>query len=590
MATRKLAGRTPVPTPRRGVGGVPGKAAISKKPAARTPVPTPHRGVGGVPGKVTAKKPAVKKAAARDKKFKITYATLGMPNPQLHNQFDKAVERIKTELGQTHPMFIGGQPVTSDEAFEDRSPINHDWVLGRFQKGAPQHVHAALAAARKAFPAWSGMPWKERVKILRRVGDLIEKRIYDLSALLSLEVGKNRLEALGDVQETADLIHFYCDQMRANGGFIKPMAKESPKHSNVSVLRPYGVWVVISPFNFPFALAGGPAGASLAAGNTVVFKPATDTPYVGLELARCFMDAGLPEGVFNFITGPGSTVGEELITSPEVDGITFTGSYDVGMHIYCTFTGCAAGRYPRPCVIEMGGKNPAIISRTADLDIAAMGVMRSAFGLQGQKCSACSRIYVERPVKDAFTEKLLTMTERIRIGDPSQRDVWLGPVINQKAYADYMTYCEELSHAGKILIGGRYLTNDDLGKGYFCAPTIVDELPVDHPLWQSEMFLPITTIAAVDSLEEAMRYANDVKYGLTAGFYGSDPAEVQRFFDDIQAGVTYVNRQAGATTGAWPGYQPFGGWKGSGSTGKASGGLYYLQQYMHEQSRTAIKL
>jgi len=532
---------------------------------------------------------ATKKTAAR-KKFKITYATLGMPSPELHSNFDKSLERVKAKLGQTNPMFIGGQQVSYGETFEDRSPINREWVLGHFQKGNEQHARDALAAARQAFPAWAATPWKERVKILRRAASLIEKRIFELSALLSLEVGKNRLEALGDVQETADLISYYCEQMKSNNGFVKPMAKETSKHSNLSVLRPYGVWVVISPFNFPFALAGGPSGAALVAGNTVVFKPATDTPYMGVELARCFLDAGVPDGVFNLVTGPGSTVGQELIDSKEVDGITFTGSYDIGMRIYCSFTGCAADHYPRPCIVEMGGKNPAIISRKADLDMTAMGVVRSAFGLQGQKCSACSRIFVERPVKEAFVEKLLALTERIRIGDPTQRDVWLGPVINQKAYADYMRYCEELSHTGKVLIGGRHLTDGDLSKGYFCAPTLVDELPLEHPLWKEEMFLPITTIAAVDSLEEAMQHANDITYGLTAGFYSADPDEIEWFFNNIQAGVTYVNRQAGATTGAWPGYQPFGGWKGSGSTGKAGGSLYYVQQYMREQSRTVIKL
>lgn len=532
---------------------------------------------------------AARSKGARRERFKITYATLGMPSPELHDRFDAALADVKANLGKTHPMLIGGQAVNSDEVFESISPINREWVLGRFQKGTAQHAELALESARAALPRWSGLEWKERVKILRRAAGLIEKRIFELAALISLEVGKNRLEALGDVQETADLINYYCDQMQANRGFIRPMGRESPKHSNISVLRPYGVWVIISPFNFPFALAGGPAAAALLAGNTVVFKPASDTPYAGYELTQCFLEAGLPEGVFNFVTGPGRTIGQALISSPAVDGITFTGSYAVGIEIYCTFTGCAQGRYPRPCIIEMGGKNAAIISRKANLDIAAMGVMRSAFGLQGQKCSACSRIFVERPVKEAFVSKLLALTAAIRIGDPSQRDVWLGPVINQKAYADYMRFAEELSHAGKILLGGRYLADGDLAKGYFCAPTIVDELPLEHPLWKEEMFLPITTLATVDDLPEAMRYANDVNYGLTAGFYSSDPTEIEWFFENIQAGVTYVNRQAGATTGAWPGYQPFGGWKGSGSTGKATGGLYYVQQYMREQSRTVIK-
>jgi 1-pyrroline-5-carboxylate dehydrogenase len=352
---------------------------------------------------------------------------------------------------------------------------------------------------------------------------------------------------------------------------------------NVSVLKPYGVWVVISPFNFPLALAGGPSGATLVAGNTVVFKPASDTPYTGRLLAEVFRDAGLPDGVFNYVTGSGATVGETLITSPEVDGITFTGSYDIGMHIYRSF---ANGKWPRPCIAEMGGKNPAIVSRNADLDRAAIGIMRSAFGLQGQKCSACSRIYVEKPVADKFKQKLLEQTHKIAIGDPTIRTNWLGPVANANAYRDYSNFSEELSQGGTILTGGKHLVEGELGKGYFCAPTIA-EIPLEHRLWKHEMFLPITTVAEVESLDQAMRLANDVDYGLTAGFYGSKK-ELVRFFDNVEAGVTYANRPQGATTGAWPGFQPFGGWKGSGSTGKAGGSLYYVPQFMHEQSQTII--
>ena len=234
----------------------------------------------------------------------------------------------------------------------------------------------------------------------------------------------------------------------------------------------------------------------------------------------------------------------------------------------------------------MGGKNPTIISRKADLDLAAMGVMRSAFGLQGQKCSACSRVYVEHPAKEAFIGKLLKLTQSIMVGNPLKREVWLGPVINKKAYTDYMAFCRELREAGRILHGGEYVTEGDLGKGYFCKPTIVDRLPLDHPLWKKEMFLPIVTVAGVENLAEAMSQANAADYGLTAGFFSSSPKEIEWFLNNIQAGVTYVNRQAGATTGAWPGYQAFGGWKGSGSTGKAGGSLYYLPQFMREQSRT----
>ena len=284
------------------------------------------------------------------------------------------------------------------------------------------------------------------------------------------------------------------------------------------------MWVVVSPFNFPFALAGGPSGAALVAGNAVVFKPATDTPYVGLKLTECFLDAGVPEGAFNFVTGPGSTVGEELVTHPDVDGITFTGSYDIGMNIYRTFPQ-AKCTYPRPCIIEMGGKNPAIISRHADLDIAAMGILRSAFGLQGQKCSACSRVYVERSGGRCFHgQARRARPTKSPSAIPASAMCGSARSINKKAYADYVRYCEELSQSSEIVRGGKHLTEGELSKGYFCAPTISYGLPFDHHLWQEEMFLPITTVGVVDDLDEAMRLANDVCYGLTAGFYSNDPA------------------------------------------------------------------
>jgi len=509
------------------------------------------------------------------------------PPEALHRSYDKALARVKGALGRTYPMFVGGEERLATEQFEDRSPINYDWILGYFQKGTSQDARDAIAAARAASKVWGHMKWQQRVKLLRKAAGIIMKRVYDIAAADSLEVGKNRMEALADVQETADLILYYCDTVEKNNGFAKPLRNDPLKGytaHNTSVLKPHGVWVVISPFNFPVALGGGPIGGALVAGNTVVFKPASDTPWTGYLLAKCFMDAGMPKGTFNFVTGPGSTVGQELMSSPDVDGITFTGSYDVGMRIYQTF---ASGKWPRPCVAEMGGKNPVIISRKADLDRAAIGVHRSAFGLQGQKCSAASRVYVERPVYEAFLKKLVDLLEKTKVGDPTLAENWMGPVINEKAAKDYEGFVEELRKAGRIVFGGKRLRHGDLGKGAFCAPTVVADVPVGHRLWKHEMFLPITMVTAVDSLDEAMRLANDVEYGLTAGFYGSKK-EGQWFFDHILAGVCYVNRPQGATTGAWPGFQPFGGWKGSGSSGKGAGSLYYVQQFMREQSQTVV--
>ncbi len=539
--------------------------------------------------KTTPRKGTQKSNNSKPTSFRLTYATMFNPPELMHTRYDKALAKVKAELGQDQPMFINGQDRFAESKFEDRSPINTEWVLGTFQKGSAHDVQDAIGAAQAAWLKWAGLKWQDRVKIMRKAAALIEKRVYEISAVMSLEVGKNRLEALGDVQETADLIYYACASMENNAGYIKPMGRDplvGYTATNTSVLRPYGVWVVISPFNFPFALAGGPCGAALVAGNTVVFKPASDTPWTGRLLAECFRDAGIPDGVFNYITGGGSTVGQALIDDPRVTGITFTGSYDVGMRIYRQF---ASGKYPRPCIAEMGGKNPAIISRHADLDRAAIGVMRSAFGLQGQKCSACSRVIVEAPVKDKFVEKLVALTnEKCTIGDPTRREIYLGPVVNATSYQQFSEFTEELSGAGKFLTGGKQLREGELAKGYFCAPTIVDETPIEHRLWKYEMFVPITMVTAVDSLDAAMRIANDVDYGLTAGFYGSKK-EAEWFFNNIQSGVTYANRPQGATTGAWPGFQPFGGWKGSGSTGKNAGGHYYLPLYMHEQSHTLIE-
>lgn len=521
--------------------------------------------------------------------FKLTYATMFNPPEELHKGFDGAVAKLKQNLGKEYALIIDGKDVKADETWEDHSPVNTDWVLARMQKGNAASAQQALRAARQAFPKWSRTPWQERVKLVRKAAGLIEQRIFDLGAAMALEVGKNRMESLGDVQETADLMYYSALMMEQNKGFIKPMGRDplvGYTATNVSVLRPYGVWLIVSPFNFPFALTGGPTGAALVAGNTVVIKPATDTAWIVRLYAECLRDAGFPDGVVNFVSGPGSTLGQALVDSTEVDGATFTGSFDVGMKMYRDF---AQRNYVRPVVLELGGKNPAMVSRHANLTDAATGIVRSAFGLQGQKCSAASRVLVEEPVYEELLGQLKEMAEKLVIGDPTERTTSIGPVINNGAYKDFKNFTEELNQSGgKFLTGGHVKTGGLFDKGYYCEPTFVTDLPYEHRLWQYEMFLPITTIGKVSSLDEAMKIANNVNYGLTAGFYGSLP-ETDWFFDQIEAGVTYANRPQGATTGAWPGFQPFGGWKGSGASGKNGGGLYYVQLYMHEQIRTLVK-
>lgn len=521
--------------------------------------------------------------ATSEPRLKITYATLRNDNEQLHANYDAGLALARAELGGTHGLFIDGQWRPGKETFEKRSPIDGS-LVGMFAAGTRDDVRDAVAAARAAAPGWARTPWLERIAIMRRMADLISERQMELAALMAIEVGKNRLESLGDVEESADLIRYYCDQLQANDGFDHPMGNlgDTTVHTR-SVLKPHGVWAVISPFNFPMALSGGPSGGALVAGNSVVYKPSSDAPLCGVKLAEIADLAGLPHGVFNMVSGPGATVGAELQENEGVDGLLFTGSYEIGYNgVFKTFS----KKFPKPVVVEMGGKNPAIVSARADLEEAAEGVMRSAFGYGGQKCSACSRVFVQRPVYEAFLEALVAKTRGITVGDPTDRKVWLGPLVNAKAKAKYVEAIAEARRDGRVVIGGELLAGQ--GTDLYAAPTIVADLPADHRIWRDELFVPLVAVAPFDTLDEAIERANDTIYGLTAGFFSDDHEEIDRFEEAIEAGVIYINRRAGATTGAWPGIQPFGGWKGSGTTGKASGGMHYLQQFMREQSQTFV--
>jgi 1-pyrroline-5-carboxylate dehydrogenase len=398
-------------------------------------------------------------------------------------------------------------------------------------------------------------------------------------------MGKNRIEALGEVEETADLLSYYNQQMRDSGGYIKEMDKLVPTDRNTSVLRPYGVWAVVAPWNFPFALLGAPVAAALVTGNTVVCKPSSDTPLMGIKFVEILEEAGLPRGTVSCVPGSGRVVGDGLTMHPDVDGLTFTGSYDVGFkQLYQRF----ATKYPKPCIVEMGGKNPAVVMDSADLDKAAQGVYRSAFGMNGHKCSACARVYVHRAVADAFLDKLVKLTEATKIGNPLDKGVFVGPIATKAGYEDYQRFAAMAAAAGPDVVrtGGQVIKDGALAHGYFVKPTVLASLPRDHALVREELFVPMVAVTTVDSLDDALAQANDTTFGLTAGLFSRKQPEIDAFLERIAAGVVYVNRAAGATTGAWPGVQPFGGWKGSGSTGKNIGGVYTLPCYLREQSRT----
>jgi len=517
--------------------------------------------------------------------LKITYATLRADNEDLHTLYEAGLEKARAGLGGYHRNVVAGKERDGEDRFEVRSPIDRDIVLGTFASGTRQDVVDAIAAARAAQPAWAAMPWRERLAILRRAADLISERLMEYAGYMAIEVGKNRLEALGEVEESADLIRYYARTMEDNAGYDHPMDNlgDAAVHTR-SILRPHGVFGVISPFNFPMALSAGPSSAAMLAGNAVVFKPSSAAPLSGVKLVEAYRDAGVPDGVMNLVMGPGKSVGQELQTNQGIDGIVFTGSFDVGFKLFKSFS----TRWPRPAIVEMGGKNPAIVSRKADLEEAAEGIMRSAFGFGGQKCSANSRVYVEKPVHDELVRLLVEKTEQITIGDPLKRENWLGPVVDQKAVDRHQKAVADARRDGRVFVGGERLSDGDLARGHYVEPTVVGQLPASHRLFQDELFAPFTAVHAVDSLDEAIQLANESVYGLTAGVYSEDPAEVQRFLDLIEAGVLYVNRRAGATTGAWPGVQAFGGWKGSGSTGKAGLSMYYVAQFLREQSHTVV--
>ncbi|MDD5657773.1 MAG: aldehyde dehydrogenase family protein [Elusimicrobia bacterium] len=522
---------------------------------------------------------------AMDKELKVTYTTSAADLEAIHARFDAALAEVRGRLGREYPIYIGGKALRNGRSFlDDLCPADASMVLGRFTAATAEQAGLAVETASGFKSSWARTPWPRRVEIMRQAAAAIRRRKFEFAAIVCLEVGKNRLEALGDVEEAADLLEYYARQVEEAGGFARRMGSLSPNETTLDVLRPYGVFACIAPFNFPMALAAGMSSAALVTGNTVVFKPAADTPWSGLCLYEAYREAGVPAEAFHFITGRGADIGEALWRHPLVDGVVFTGSRRTGMRIFRGFS----EKWVKPCLMELGGKAPVIVMDGADLDAAAEGVCKSAWGLQNQKCSACSRVYVHRRVAAGFLEKLLERTKAMRIGDPSRREVFFGPVINEAAVATWQAAVELGRKDGELLHGGRRLMEGDLAKGWFVAPTVV-KAPLSSRLFMEEFFVPVLPVGEIESLDQAIAESNKAEYGLTAGIFTARPQEIERFFDEAQFGVLYANRRAGATTGAWPGCQPFTGWKGSGCGGKGGLGPYYVAQFMREQSRTVVR-
>ena len=514
---------------------------------------------------------------------RVTYSNTGEDFSGVHAHLDTIIPDAERRLlGNSRPAFVGGRDRTDGQIVAARSPIDRDILLGEFPHADENLIDEAVRAAKSAYPAWRDIGWPRRVEILRAGADVLEERKWDVSIACLIEVGKSRLEAVGEVEEAIELVRHYCDEMERADGFCSDGPGASSDERCSVVLRPYGVFAVIAPFNFPVALSVGMMSAALVAGNTVVFKPSDAAGLTGRLVVEALVAGGLPDGVLNLVYG-GRRTGEAMVHHAGFDGFAFTGSNAVGMTM---LRHAASSQAMRPVLAEMGGKNPAFVTASADLAVAASGVARSAFGLQGQKCSAASKVYVEGRIREDFLAALIEVAGKLVIGDPRRPDVFMGPVINEAALGRFTAAVAEASAAGSVTLGGRQLAGGEFDRGPYVPPTIVSGVAPDHRVNRDELFLPFLSVLEFDDLEEAIADANRSAFGLTAGVYTQDKPDLDRFLGTIEAGVLYANRASGATTGAWPGFQTFCGWKGSGTTGKGGLGSWYVPQFMREQSRT----
>jgi len=498
---------------------------------------------------------------------------------EFNKNFEDAVSNVKKKFGKKYPCIINGKQVFSDHTFDVRSPSDTRIILGTFPKLDESQTNEAILAAKNAFSEWSHVSYQERAKIFKQTADEFSKIKFELAAWMSFENGKTRIEAINDVDESIDFMRFYSFQLEENEGFCKQTPHPNPHEKTRNVLKPYGVWGIITPFNFPSAIAIGMTTGALLTGNTAVLKPASATPLSSYFFAD-IIKSKIPSGAINFVTGDGRIVGQTIIQSSNVDGIAFTGSQAVGMASFKKFTETTA----KPFIAEMGGKNPVIVTKNANLEKASEGVMRAAFGFGGQKCSACSRVYVQKDVAEEFIKKLVEKSKSLKVDMPWSADTFLGPVINDEAVSKFENAVSLAKKDGKIILGGNKIKEYE--HGYFVQPTIVTSLPKDHKLITEELFLPFLCIDTFDDFDEAIKLANKSEYGLTAGIFSEDKKQLDEFFEKIQAGTVYANRESSATTAALVQSQPFVGWKGSGITGKSAGGEYYLQQFLRSQTQT----
>ena len=484
------------------------------------------------------------------------------------DRFREALREVRQTLGQKYPLVIGGEKVWTSKTIASINPSNPEQVVGYQAHAEIPEAERAIVAAKRAFDGWSRTPFEKRARLLERVAAIMDRRRYELSALEVFEVGKAWAEADGDIREAMDFCLFYAQQMRRIG---RPrLTQHVPGEESYHHYWPRGIALVIAPWNFPLAILTGMVTAALVTGNTVIMKPAEQSAIIASKLMEMMEEAGIPPGVLNFLTGKGSVIGAHLVDHKDVDVIAFTGSREVGLRIWKSAGETRPGqRELKRVICEMGGKNAVIIDSDADLDEAIIDTIYSAFGYQGQKCSACSRLIVLEENYGRVMERLLSAAASLRVGNPEEPGITVGPVIDEIAYKRILEYIE----IGKSEARLAYQKADVPDKGYFIPPTIFTNVRSDNRIGCEEIFGPVLSVIKVRDLTEAIDVANSTEFALTAGFFSRSPANIERAKAEIVAGNVYVNRSC---TGAVVGRHPFGGFKMSGGGTKAGGEDYLL--------------
>jgi 1-pyrroline-5-carboxylate dehydrogenase len=486
-----------------------------------------------------------------------------------------ALAKVRSELGREYDLLVAGERRKSAAKLESLNPSRPSEVVGIHQKGSEQDARDAVEAAYAFFPEWAQVPTEQRAQIVERVAAILRERKHEFDAWLVVEAGKTWAEADADVSEAIDFCDYYARQARRLAN-PEPLVQLSGERDEL-VYLPLGVGIVIPPWNFPLAILAGMAVAALVTGNTVVIKPSSDTPTIAAKFAEVLLAAGIPPRAFSLLTGSGAAIGDVLVAHPKTRFVSFTGSRDVGLHINELAAKTPKGQlWIKRVVAEMGGKDAIVVDREADLDQAVAGVLYSAFGYQGQKCSACSRAIVDETVYDEFLSKLKSKAEALTLGPSDELGNYMGPVINARARDTILGYIETGKQEGRLIAGGGPVA----GEGYFIRPTIIADVDPKARVFQEEIFGPVLAVAKAKNFDHALQLANDSEYGLTGAVFTTNPANAEKARRQFFVGNLYINRKC---TGAMVGAHPFGGFNMSGTDSKA-GGPDYLLQFVQAKS------